>query len=217
MTDYHGHRNRRALNTRTLAVAGVTTAALIAGTAWLAMAKSPPKKVEPVPTPAAAPQAPPAPGAPAASAATAPSPVSAKLSENGAGACAAQLEALAAGTMGGVSQFNTVSKWATGTPDKRLVGVLIGQKYAAAGAVPYGAATVMAAPNAQGSCDALAIQVLPSPLPCAKLRDTMAAQGRQIGELADSALMQDPAGETLLVPTSTNTCVMVALRSAFAK
>ena len=217
MVDSHGNRTHRRVKPGLLVVAATLAAAVLGGSAWLAMAKSPPKKAEPAPAveaPAPAATAPAAPGAPAAAA----SPnVAAKLVENGAGTCAPQLNALASGTMGGVSQFNTVSKWATSAVDKRLVSVLIGQKYPGSGAVPFGATSVMAAPNAQGSCDAMAVQVLPSPLPCAKLRETMATQGKQIGNLADIALMQDPAGETLLVPTSTNTCVLVGLRAAFAK
>lgn len=213
MVDSYGNRNHRRIRPAPLAMAAALTVAVIGGTAWLAMAKSPPKKTEPAPA-AEAPA--PAAAAPAPSTPALPN-IAAKLVENGAGACATQVNALAAGTMGGVSQFNTVSKWATSTVDKRLVSVLIGQKYAGTGAVPYGATSVMAAPNPQGNCDALAVQILPSPLPCAKLRETMATQGKQIGDLADSALMQDPTGETLLVPTSTNTCVMVGLRAAFAK
>lgn len=158
----------------------------------------------------------PVPGS-AADAAPAASPITAKLKEVGAGACTGQIEGLAAGAMGGVAQFNTVSSWASLSADKRPVGVSIGQNYGSGKPVPYGATSIFAAPNGQGSCDAMAVQIVPSPLPCDQLRQTMSANGRQIGDLAGVPVMQDAGGQTLLVPTAANACVVVGLRNAYAK
>lgn len=179
-----------------------------------------PKKAKPADRPAAAaptaaPAAPPA-SAPAAQAAPAPD-FAARLKENGAGTCAAQVDALAAGSMGNVKSFNTASGWATAGGDRRVVSLSIGQRYADGSAVPYGATSVVAAPDGRGSCDALAVQVVPSPLPCTKLRESMSVGGKQIGDLAGVPLMQDAGGQTMLVPTAANTCVLVGLRAAYAK
>lgn len=172
----------------------------------------------PLPAPAASPAAvqPPPPAAVAPVPPPAPD-FAARLKENGAATCAAQIDAMAAGSMGGVKSFNTASTWATTAGDRRVVVVSIGQKYQDGAPVPYGATSVLAAPNGQGSCDALAVQVVPSPLSCAKLRESMSAGGRQIGDLAGVPLMQDGGGQTMLVPTAANTCVLVGMRSAYAK
>lgn len=159
---------------------------------------------------------------PTAAAAAAPSAASpafsAQLDKAGASTCSAELNALASATMGGVSKYNLVSNWSTSAGDKRSVSVAIGQRYQDGSAVPYGVSQVIASPNRAGSCDGFALQVLPSPLPCDRLRQTMATQhGQQIGDLAGISLMQDATGRTLLVPTAANTCVLVATRTAYAK
>lgn len=142
--------------------------------------------------------------------------IAGKLKENGAGVCASAVNRLAAGAMGGVTGFNTASHWMVGSPDRRAVSVLIGQRFNAAGAVPFGATGIFAAPNGTGSCDGVAVQVVPSPLPCAQLRDALSARGRQIGDLAGLPLMEDAGGQTLLVPTAANTCVLLGMKSSYA-
>lgn len=143
----------------------------------------------------------------------------AQLDRAGASACHSQINALATSTMGKVERFNTVSNWSQTAGDKRPVSLAIGQRYPSGSAVPFSLSQVISAPNQQGSCDGFTVQVLPSPLSCAKLRDALAAQhGQQIADLAGIPLMQDTAaGQTMLVPTGTNTCVLVATRSFYAK
>lgn len=223
-------KNRRA----EFAAAALAAALAVGGGAWLVLMpasaqddakdKPPrPKKAKPadkpaVAAPAAAVPTPPASATPAPPAQAAAAPdFAARLRENGAGTCAAQVDALAAGSMGNVKSFNTASGWATAGGDRRVVTLSIGQRYADGSPVPYGATSVVAAPDGRGSCDALAVQVVPSPLPCAKLRETMSAGGKQIGDLAGVPLMQDAGGQTMLVPTAANTCVLVGLRAAYAK
>jgi hypothetical protein len=46
----------------------------------------------------------------------------------------------------------------------------------------------------------------------------MLAQNKIIGDLAGVLLMQDAAGaQTMLVPTATNACVLVGIRTIFQK
>lgn len=141
----------------------------------------------------------------------------AKLTSVGAGLSAAQIDAAAAATMGGVASSNTLSSWPKTAIDQRMASVSIGQKYPAGSAAPYGATTVIAAPNLVGACDAVAVHVLPSPLSCDQVRANMAARSNLIGDLAGVPVMQDGNIETLLVPTGANTCVLVGVRTAFSK
>ena len=140
----------------------------------------------------------------------------ASLVKAGAGACAKQVDALAGATMGGVATYNTAAHWSLARPETRPVSVFIGQKFAAAG-VPYGASGVFAAPNGQGGCDGMSVQVVPSPLSCAKLRETLSSRGKQVGDLAGIPLMEDAGSQTMLVPTAADTCVLVGVRTAYAK
>ena len=199
-------------------VGGLAIAAIVAGAAFIAEAqdaasqsKAAPSK--PPPARAAAPQrAAPAPAAPAPAAAA--FDVTAQLREHAAGACGAQVNALAAGSMSGVATYNSASHWSNTAPEQRLVSVFLGQKFQA-GPVPYGATGVIAAPNGKGGCDGVAVQIVPSPLPCETVRQSLAAKGRQIGDLAGVPLMEDASGQTMLVPTGANSCVLVGVRSAY--
>lgn len=142
----------------------------------------------------------------------------AQLDKAGASACRGQVNALAKATMEGVVKYNTMSNWSKVAGDKRAVSLAIGQKYADGSAVPFSLSQVISAPNQQGTCDSFALQVFPSPLSCGKLRDTIAAaHGQQIGDLAGIPLMQDGTTRTMLVPTTANTCVLIATRSIYAK
>ena len=141
----------------------------------------------------------------------------AQLDKAGASACSSQVNALATSTMGSVVKYNTVSNWSEVGGDKRAVSVAIGQKYADGSAVPFSVSQVIASPNRAGSCDGFTVQVFPSPLPCEKLRDSLASRGRQIGDLAGIPLMQDATARTMLIPTVGNACVLVATRTVYAK
>ena len=143
--------------------------------------------------------------------------ISGKLRESGAGTCAPQINAAAAGVMGSVARSNTVSSWAKTVFDKRLVSVSIGQKYANGTNVPYGATSIVAAPTPAGPCDTVAVQVVPSPLSCDHIREEMTVKSQIIGDLAGVLVLQDSSGlQTMLVPATTNTCVLVGIRTAYA-
>lgn len=67
----------------------------------------------------------------------------------------------------------------------------------------------------KAKCDGLALQVIPSPLPCARLRQTIVSRGKLIAELVGLPLLQDSDGQIMLVPTAANTCVLIGLRIAY--
>ncbi len=138
-----------------------------------------------------------------------------QLKKAGAGACGNQINSLAGTTMGSVVSFNTLSNWSKGAGDSRVVSLEIGQKYAEGSAVPYGVSTVMAAPNRRGTCDGYAVQILPSPASCSKLRESLGGAGRQISDLVGIPIMQTESVRTMLIPTAANTCVLVATKSLY--
>lgn len=140
-----------------------------------------------------------------------------KLKQNGAVACSGQVNSLVSETMGGVSQYNTASQWSKSGADKRIVSVSVGQKYRDGNAVPFATTSVIASPNPQGSCDAFVFQIVPSPLSCAKLRENMSANGRLIGDLAGIPMMEDARGQTMLIPTASENCVLVGIKTDYAK
>lgn len=149
--------------------------------------------------------------------AAAPAPdIAAKLKASGAGLCAAAINRSAASTMHGVTAFDVASHWTTAAPDRRAVSVLIGQKFNETSGVPFGATGIFAAPNGAGSCDSVSVQIVPSPLSCARIQEAMSARGRKIGDLAGLPLMEDAGGQTLLVPTAANTCVLLGMASSYA-
>lgn len=140
-----------------------------------------------------------------------------KLNQNGVVTCNNQINSLVSETMSGVSQFNTASQWSKNGADKRIVSVSVGQKYRDGNAVPFATTSVVASPNPQGTCDAFMFQIVPSPLSCAKLRDNMTANGRLIGDLAGIPMMEDARGQTMLIPTASESCVLVGIKTVYAK
>ena len=118
--------------------------------------------------------------------------------------------------MGGVKEFNVAAHWAGVSPDQRAVSVFIGQRFGVT-SVPFGATGVVAAPNGMGSCDGVAVQIVPSPLSCTKLRAAISTRGKQIADLAGVPLMEDAGGQTMLVPTGADGCVLVGVKSVYAK
>lgn len=179
------------------------------------------EKAKPEAAKAAAPTTPQAPatlvGAAGAGANTAPLNISGKLAQNGAGTCGSAIDAEAVPSMVGVTQSNTVSLWSNVEPrDKHAASVFIGQRYGANQAVPYGVTGLIAAPTPSGSCDVTVVQVVASPLPCANVRESMTRQqGKLMGNVAGLPLIQSADNQTLLMPTSTNSCVLIGFRSKF--
>jgi hypothetical protein len=139
----------------------------------------------------------------------------ARLQEAGATTCAARIDELADASMQGTTATANASSWFIAAPNERAVNVVIAQKFAAAN-VPYGATDVFASPEPKAKCDAMALQVIPSPLPCERLRQTLASRGKIIAELVGLPLLQNSNGQIMLIPTQANACVLVGLRIAYA-
>ena len=95
--------------------------------------------------------------------------LSTQLQQAGTRTCLPQIEQYAAATMQGVTGFNSAAHWLTALPT-RDQSIFLGQQYGNKN-VPYGVTGVFAAPTSAGTCDAMSVQVVPSPLPCDKLRE----------------------------------------------
>ncbi|MGH6819134.1 MAG: hypothetical protein ACREC1_10230, partial [Methylovirgula sp.] len=139
----------------------------------------------------------------------------ARLEAAGATTCAHRIDELADALMQGTTATANASSWFVAAPNKRAVNVVIAQKFAAAN-VPYGATDIFASPASNANCDTLALQVIPSPLPCEQLRRAIAARGKIIADLVGLPLLQDSNGQVMLIPTPANACVLVGLRIAYA-
>ncbi len=150
----------------------------------------------------------------AAAGAPAPTDVAAALKGAGAGRCADAIDAAAAPSMVGITQSNTVSTWSSQKPvDKHAASVVIGQRYGNNTAVPFGATTIVASPS--GPCDMTVLQVVSSPLPCANVRGTL-GKGKRVTDIAGLQLIQGDTNNTVLMPTGTNTCVLIDYKATFA-
>lgn len=142
--------------------------------------------------------------------------IAAKLTQAGAGACSATIDADSVTSMIGVTQSNTVTTWSNVEPrNKHSVNVFIGQRYGGNQAVPYGVTGLIASPNSSGSCDSTVVQIVTSPLPCANVRDTLLHGGKIEGDLAGISLIRSGQDQTLLMSTATNSCVLVGFHSTF--
>jgi hypothetical protein len=139
----------------------------------------------------------------------------ARLEAAGATTCARRVDELADASMQGTTAAADASSWFVAAPNQRAVNVVIAQKFAAA-SVPYGATDIFATPAPNAKCDALALQVIPSPLPCAQLRQAIASRGKMIAELVGLPLLQDSSGQIMLIPTQANACVLIGMRIAYA-
>jgi hypothetical protein len=140
----------------------------------------------------------------------------ARLQQAGATKCAQRIDQLAAASMQGTTATADASNWFVAAPNERPVNIVIAQKFAARN-VPFGATDIFASPGPDARCDAVALQVIPSPLPCEKLRQAIASHGKMIAELVGEPLLQDSNGQIMLVPTAANACVLIGVRIAYAR
>jgi hypothetical protein len=92
--------------------------------------------------------------------------------------------------MQGTMATANASSWFIAAPNEGAVNVVIAQKFAATN-VPYGATDIFASPEPKAKCDAMALQVIPSPLSCERLRQTLAAHGMVIAELVGLPLLAE--------------------------
>ena len=101
---------------------------------------------------------------------------------------------------------------------QRLVSAVIGQRFGQSVAAPVGVSGVVSAPNAYGKCDSVAIQVIPTANACASVQTEVLAKGELLGTLAGVPMFRDKQNmHVMLLPTSGNGCVIVALNNFYAE
>ncbi len=143
--------------------------------------------------------------------------IAVRLRQNGAAACGTQINAAGATVLAGASQYDTLSNWNPKGGNQRSVNVVVAQRYPAKEPIPLGVSTIVATPVSPGQCDLVAVQVVPSPLSCDAVSKAMATRAQARGQLVGVTVMQQGPTETLLVPTGTNTCVVVDLTTTYAQ
>jgi len=120
--------------------------------------------------------------------------------------------------MAGVTEYAAASTWNKIAPDQRLVSAVIGQRFGQSVAAPVGVSGVVSAPNANGKCDSVAIQVIPTANACASVQTEVLAKGELLGTLAGVPMFRDKQNmHVMLLPTSGNGCVIVALNNFYAE
>src|SRR5271170_1559831 len=166
--------------------------------------------------PAAAPQTSSAQPAPAGNGTT--FQVQQQLQAAGVKTCLPSADGIARFEMAGVTEYAAASTWNKIAPDQRLVSAVIGQRFGQSVAAPVGVSGVVSAPNANGKCDSVAIQVIPTANACASVQTEVLAKGELLGTLAGVPMFRDKQNmHVMLLPTSGNGCVIVALNNFYAE
>ena len=108
-----------------------------------------------------------------------------------------------------------LSTWSRTDPDQRLFNSVAGLRYDNA-AAPRGVSVVTASPNPAHTCDATTVQVQPSALSCAAIRQNLGPL--EAADLSGIAALTTAAGlRLLLLPTAANGCTVVGVGVYFGK
>jgi hypothetical protein len=141
-----------------------------------------------------------------------------QLQAAGVKTCLPSADGIARFEMAGVTEYAAASTWNKIAPDQRLVSAVIGQRFGQSVAAPVGVSGVVSAPNAYGKCDSVAIQVIPTANACASVQAEVLAKGELLGTLAGVPMFRDKQNmHVMLLPTSGNGCVIVALNNFYAE
>jgi len=141
-----------------------------------------------------------------------------QLQAAGVKTCLPSADGIARFEMAGVTEYAAASTWNKIAPDQRLVSAVIGQRFGQSVAAPVGVSGVVSAPNANGKCDSVAIQVIPTANACASVQTEVLAKGELLGTLAGVPMFRDKQNmHVMLLPTSGNGCVIVALNNFYAE
>jgi hypothetical protein len=174
-------------------------------------------KEEPVAKPAAA-----APVAAPAAAAVAAAPQAEiqtmdQLSKAGVKSCLQIAKAVGQATMFG-TEYAAASTWNSKQPDNRFSVSMIGQKLAPNAGATNGISGVFSSPTANGKCDAAAVQIIPTQEACSKIQAQVLEKGKLLGDLAGIPILQNAANaQVMLIPAAANSCVVVALSTAYTE
>jgi hypothetical protein len=185
------------------------------GSGWFSKSSS-----EPAAKPAANATNPVAAPAPAASGGTAPAAeiqTMDQLSKAGVKSCLQIAKAVGQATMFG-TEYAAASTWNSKQPDNRFSVSMIGQKLAPNAGATNGISGVFSAPTANGKCDAAALQIIPTQDACSKIQSQVLEKGKLLGDLAGIPILQNAANaQVMLIPASGNSCVVVALSTAYTE
>jgi hypothetical protein len=172
-------------------------------------------KEEPATKPAVTPAA-----APAATAGPAPQAeiqTMDQLSKAGVKSCLQIAKAVGQATMFG-TEYAAASTWNSKQPDNRFSVSMIGQKLAPNAGATNGISGVFSSPTANGKCDAAAVQIIPTQDACSKIQAQVLEKGKLLGDLAGIPILQNAANaQVMLIPAASNSCVVVALSTAYTE
>jgi hypothetical protein len=157
----------------------------------------------------------PAAAAPASGAATAEIQTMDQLSKAGVKSCLQIAKAVGQATMFG-TEYAAASTWNSKQPDNRFSVSMIGQKLAPNAGATNGISGVFSSPTANGKCDAAAVQIIPTQDACSKIQTQVLEKGKLLGDLAGIPILQNAANaQVMLIPATNNSCVVVALSTAY--
>lgn len=206
-----------------LVTIGAVTAAIAAdskkpdsGGSWFSKS-TPDPKPDPKPAEAAKPAAPAAAAAPAGAAAASDIQTLEQLSKAGVKSCLQIAKAVGQATMFG-TEYAAASTWNSKQPDNRFSVSMIGQKLAPNAGATNGISGIFSAPTGNGKCDAAAVQIIPTQDTCSKIQTQVLEKGKLLGDLAGIPILQNAANaQVMLIPAASNSCVVVALSTAYTE
>lgn len=175
------------------------------------------KPAEPAKPAATAPAAQPAAAQPAASPSGPDIQTLEQLSKAGVKSCLQIAKAVGQATMFG-TEYAAASTWHSKQPDNRFSVSMIGQKLAPNSGATNGISGVFSAPTGNGKCDAAAVQIIPTQDTCSKIQTQVMEKGKLLGDLAGIPILQNAANaQVMLIPAASNSCVVVALSTAYTE
>lgn len=140
-----------------------------------------------------------------------------QLTKAGVKSCLQIAKAVGQATMFG-TEYAAASTWHSKQPDNRFSVSMIGQKLAPNAGATNGISGVFSTPTANGKCDAAAVQIIPTQDACSKIQSQVMEKGKLLGDLAGIPILQNAANaQVMLIPASNNSCVVVALSTAYTE
>ncbi len=140
-----------------------------------------------------------------------------QLSKAGVKSCLQIAKAVGQATMFG-TEYAAASTWNSKQPDNRFSVSMIGQKLAPNAGATNGISGVFSSPTANGKCDAAAVQIIPTQDACSKIQTQVLEKGKLLGDLAGIPILQNAANaQVMLIPAAANSCVVVALSTAYTE
>ena len=140
-----------------------------------------------------------------------------QLSKAGVKNCLQIAKAVGQATMFG-TEYAAASTWNSKQPDSRFSVSMIGQKLAPNAGATNGISGVFSSPTANGKCDAAALQIIPTQDACSKIQTQVLEKGKLLGDLAGIPILQNAANaQVMLIPAAGNSCVVVALSTAYTE